>query len=133
MFNGHMIFTALQQHTHFTNALQTAGAKAFCHAATQTHMIQRGPVTYAARPASQHFTALRHISPSHICILNPDTPADHALKAAGFRQLMTPASVAEIDLTQPIRLYGKWRNALRKSQNTPIMTHHRPFHLAADP
>lgn len=133
MFNGSITSEALQQQHHFTNALQAAGAKAFFDHSTQAHFIQRGPITFAARPADpSQFSAMRRINPSNICVLNPDTPSPKSLKAAGFRQLMTPASIAEIDLTSPIKLHGKWRNALRKSEKSAIKTSHRPFKLTAD-
>lgn len=133
MFNVSMKLTALQQHPNFTNALQASGAKAFSCEITHSEFIQRGPFTYVARPHnSVAYAAMRHIGPSTICVLNPDSPAEMALKAAGFRQLMTPATVAEIDLTQPPRMLGKWRNALRKSERSAIKTKHRPFKLVND-
>jgi len=133
MFNSAMKTSALQQHKHFTNALQAAGVKAFLDASTNSHYIQRGPVTYIARPKKADKIAdLRQIDPNTICVVNADSPADISLKSAGFRKLMTPASVAEINLSKPLQPHGKWRYALRKSECSPVKTSHRPFKLTQD-
>jgi hypothetical protein len=133
MFNGAMEICAQQQHTHFTNALQTAGVKGFLDENTQTQYIERGPVTYAARTADPtRFRAIRAINPRKFCILNPDIVAPDALRQAGFRQIMTPASVAEINLTTPFHPLQKWRNAQRKAKAGPLTSQHRPFDPRGD-
>lgn len=125
-----MTCTAIQQHLHFTNALQASGVKAFSCIESGTHFICRGPITYIARP--ELITNLRHIRPATVCILNADSDINASLKHAGFRKVMTPASVAEIDLTNPPQMLGKWRNALRKAERSPIKTTHKPFHPNRD-
>ncbi len=123
--------TALQQSHHFTNTLQIAGVKSFYDEITQVNFVERGPVTYIARSTDMdQLPALRRINPRSICVLNPDSPSPDALRRAGFRQLMTAASVAEIDLTQPVQTHPKWRAALRKSQ--PATVQHRAFDATND-
>lgn len=122
---------ALQQSQNFTNTLQAAGVKAFYDEMTRVHIVERGPVTYIARgPDCADLRNLRRINPRSICLLNPDSPSPDALHRVGFHQLMTAASVAEIDLTQPVHAHPKWRAALRKSLTCSVQ--HRPFDPATD-
>ena len=133
MFNNVMETCALQQHINFTNALQIAGVKGFSDGKTQTQYVERGPVTYVARTTGMaHFHAIRKINPRTICVMNPDTSAPNALRKAGFRQIMTPASVAEIDLTHSFHPLQKWRNAQQKEEKSPITTTHRLFDSLKD-
>lgn len=128
-----MEICALQQHENFTNALQTAGVKGFFDESSQTHFVERGPVTYAARTANPAtFHAIRQINPRKFCVINPDAPHELCLRNAGFRQIMTSASVAEIDLSQPFQPLQKWRNTLIKAQKSRNTLTHRPFDIAND-
>lgn len=133
MFNSGMKTYALQQHENFTNALQIAGVKGFFDKEAEVNFVERGPVTYVARCSDpMKFHAMRRINPSTICVLNPDAPESGALRQAGFRQIMTPASVAEIDLTMPFRPLQKWRNTLNKANKSAGNLSHRPFDFAKD-
>ncbi|SFT76220.1 GNAT family N-acetyltransferase [Sedimentitalea nanhaiensis] len=57
-------------------------------------------------------------------ILSPDAPVP-ALAELGAVPLMTPATVAELDLTAPVEqrraaLHPKWRNRLKHAENGPL-------------
>ncbi len=129
MFNGAMKLVPLQQHIHFTNALQAAGINAFS-GQYNVQLIRKGPILFGTgirAEAADH--ARNSMGRCAFCILNTDTTDT---KPAGFRQIMTPASVAEIDLTQPVHPHVKWRNALRKAQNSPLKTQHHTFDAHRD-
>lgn len=133
MFNSAMETCALQQHINFTNALQIAGVKGFFDENSQTNFVERGPITYAARTTSAtNYRAIRGINPQTFCVLNPDSSHDIALRQAGFYQVMTPASVAEIDLSQIWQPLQKWRNALRKAQKSGGKIYSRPLDFVRD-
>jgi len=128
-----MEICALQQHAYFTNALQIAGVKGFFDEFTQSHFVERGPVTYVARTTdAAKFRAIRHINPRTFCVMNPDNQETDALREAGFRQIMTPATVAEIDIMRPFHPHQKWRNALRKAEKSPLKTTQRTFDTLSD-
>jgi hypothetical protein len=60
-----------------------------------------------------------------ITLLNDDATGNAVLRHAGFRQVMTPAHVAELDLTgtatdRIANAHGKWRNIWRKAQTSPL-------------
>lgn len=123
-----MEICALQQHINFTNALQISGVKGFFDETTQAQYVERGPATYIARSRDiTQFRDLRGINPRSFCVLNPDTAAPKALRHAGFRQIMTPVTVAEIDLTCTFHPLQKWRNALNKAEKSPLRAQHLPF------
>ncbi len=89
-------------------------------------MVQRGPIVFASRNDPANLSPqFRQAYPRRIFVANPDKPAPEQMRRAGFRQIMTPATVAELDLTRPMKPHGKWRNALRKSHNSALSTSHR--------
>ncbi|MBU2983204.1 GNAT family N-acetyltransferase [Lentibacter algarum] len=72
-------------------------------------------------------------------LINAERPQDApALRAAGFRQIMTPAHIAELDLSQTreqlrAAMQGKWRNRLAAAQARGLhQVHHRVFDPARD-
>ena len=107
----------LQQHPTFGAALNRLGRDVRhvdLPGAAPLQIIRRFGLTFAARgpvwsdKPDPH--ALRHTGP---IILN----ADHAgsLRTARYRMIMTPASVAEIDLRCAHSPHPKWRTSLRKT------------------
>ena len=60
-----------------------------------------------------------------IRLMNDEATGDAVLRCAGFRQVMTPAHVAELSLKgtptdRVTAMRGKWRNIWRKAQNGPL-------------
>ncbi|WP_458790717.1 GNAT family N-acetyltransferase [Yoonia sp. MH D7] len=124
-----MKIAPIQQHIHFTYALQAIGVKSFS-GENDVQLMRKGPLLFGTGiPAEAAHHARNSMGRCAFCVLNTDS-AD--VKPAGFRQIMTPASVAEIDLTQPLNPHGKWRNALQKAFNSPLKTMHRPFDAGRD-
>lgn len=123
----------LQQHPHFGAALARLGARAEylpLPGAAPLLRIRRFGVTFASRgpvwldttdPAMQA-GALRA---AKITLLNDDATGPMVLRHAGFRQVMTSAHVAELDLTgtatdRIAQMQGKWRNIWRKAGKSPL-------------
>lgn len=124
---------ALQQSRDFTRVLQSLGANAFSNPADVTQMIERGPVVMASRCDPRHLTPdMRNSHRGRIFVANPDRHDLAQMRRAGFRQILTPATVAEIDLRKPLAPHGKWRNAWRRANRGPIDTTHRPFRHSDD-
>ncbi len=123
----------LQQHHHYGAALQLIGATVtqqdIAGAAPMqvntrwgVSLASRGPIWHQDTDPETQIDGLRH---SKIRLINSDKGRSSAFKAAGYRQIMTPASVAELNLngTQTDRLArtkGKWRNIWRRAQASPI-------------
>lgn len=122
----------LQQHPNFGAALEGLGARVRrinIDGAAPTQIINRFGIDFAPRGPiwdAENPDALRR---SPLRIINADQPSD-VYRDAGFRQLMTPAHVAEIDLGDAdvlAKAHGKWRNAWRKSQKSNLKIQHAPF------
>ncbi|MBE0414590.1 GNAT family N-acetyltransferase [Yoonia sp.] len=82
----------------------------------------RGPIWDCATSPDAQIDALRC---AKITLLNDESTCPATLHRAGFRQVMTPAHVAELDLTgtaagRIARMHGKWRNTWRKAQKSPL-------------
>lgn len=133
----------LQQHPYFAAALAKNGVsvilgdpivtqRRFGHLGT-LRMVSRGPV-WADDPDErlQCYAALRRAG---VQIINAEHPDDRILRAAGYRQIVTPAHVAEVDLTRPDALAamsGKWRNRLFRAKGHGLSVTHRPFDRLRD-
>ena len=83
----------------------------------------RGPVWDTPCPQTLRRAALR--------LINAESPSP-VYRQAGYRQIMTGAYVAEIDLRgaaqdRLARAKGKWRNAWRKSQGTKLQVKQTRF------
>ncbi|MEQ8255559.1 MAG: GNAT family N-acetyltransferase [Roseovarius confluentis] len=138
---------ALHQHPRYGAAMQAIGAEvgwlalkdgADTPGTAQLLRRRLGPlrVTWLPRgpvlaPRTDPGSALMPLpGPS---IVQPDTPAmDCLFRSNGYRALLTPAHVAELDLTPGPKalfagLHGKWRNRLRAAKAGQLRTHHRPF------
>jgi hypothetical protein len=86
-------------------------------------LISRGPV-WCTQPGPRllepTISALRHP-----VVLNADGMAPEALRAAGFFQIMTGATIARLDLSGDVsirrgRMHQKWRNRLTNAEAGPL-------------
>ncbi len=114
----------LQQHPTFGAALKQLGADT-CQidigGTSPVQVIRRCGISFATRIRAYDPQLLRR---SPLRIINAETP-DKTYRQAGFRQIMTPAHVAEIDLTAPLQPHPKWRHSWRKST---VKIRHDIFH-----
>ena len=119
-----MKFCALQQHDHFTFALQHIGNAALTIESTQA--IDRGRVRYFGRLAEFDAQLIKFQRRRRIVVINAET--EHAaLRSSGYRQILTGASVARLDTTLPIAAHPKWRASLRTK---PPRIVHQPLSWA---
>lgn len=149
---------ALQQHPAYARAAGALGATARVFTATagghtvaSARMLERraGPVRalWLPRGPLWHRPAERGAVLSGLAatagrrtalIACPDRPEDApAFAAAGFRALLTPQYVAEIDLTRPpaerlAAQHGKWRNRLRRAGRAKLELGQRAFDPVRD-
>jgi hypothetical protein len=119
-----MIAQAIQQSDTYLATLQAMGVVAWRDETTDTVLLRRGPVTLASRCGTNLPTQ------RGICVVNPDTSG--RFQRTRFYQIMTAATVAELDLTTPMTPHQKWRNTLRKAQHGPLRVQHRPFDPVRD-
>ena len=105
----------LQQSPQFARALQAFGADV---SFTGPVILQRnigrlGSIAFASRATPES------VAGTAVHILNGETPCPRAYREAGFRQIITPAHIAEWNLCQPdprTALHPKWRNQLVKGE-----------------
>ncbi len=128
----------LQQHPTFGAALQLLGQDVRVIdlvGAAPLQAVRRFGMTFAPRGPiwtenADKTQGLRDRGPR---LLNSDTPNDDALKAAGYRKIMTTAHVAELHLDHPdpiARAKGKWRNIWRQAKNGPLIIKQQIFHAS---
>lgn len=106
----------LQQSPQFARALSAFGTTV---TASGPVVLYRnfgpfGTVAFASRATPEN------VAKTSVRILNGETPCPHAYRAANFRQIFTPAHIAEWDLQDHnLRgaLDGKWRNRLVKGES----------------
>lgn len=133
---------ALQQHPRYASALSAIGATvqrlAFydadrtigqtqivtrCLGPLRLNWLPRGPLWAASTDSAHHRAAVEalHGACRGQWLASPDTQRDaDMLRAHGYRALVTPQHVAELDLNQPenkrlAAQHGKWRNRLRRA------------------
>ena len=110
------LMTALQQSPAFAHALAAYGSDVSRHGSAvilQRRISCIGRIAFASRAAPTK------VADSPVRILNGETPCPRPYRAAGFRQIITQAHIAEWDLTQAdlrAGLHPKWRNQLGKSE-----------------
>ena len=96
-------------------------------------LISRGPVWAAGTTPADRVEDLSTLARGGPCLITPETAADAPLlRAAGFRQILTPAHVAELALApEPDQLRralaGSWRNALRRAEAGGTRVQNQPF------
>ncbi|MGJ8623577.1 MAG: GNAT family N-acetyltransferase [Yoonia sp.] len=139
---SHAPAVPLQQHPLFANALKHLGRDVVItpldHAAPLVavrvmgqKLASRGPVWERAVPDCDRRAAL---SGCGVRLLNPDAPDHTTLRPAGFRQIATAASVAELDLRgshadRQTAMQGKWRNRWRSANKAPVTFRQDGFDL----
>lgn len=131
----------LQQHPNFATALRGIGRDVFEIELLGAAPVQalsrfgfnfasRGPI-WADATARDNCDMLRR---SGLHIINSEGYDLCALRDAGFRQIQTATSVAELSLVGTIqerhaRMKSKWRNTLRRGQKAPLTVDTAPFCL----
>ncbi|SLN17289.1 GNAT family N-acetyltransferase [Pseudooctadecabacter jejudonensis] len=113
--------TPLQQSPEFLAALRAYGAFVASDApVVLKRYLGRAHVTFASRVRADQLG-------SRPRIVNAETDTPRAYRRLGYRQILTPAHVAEWDLTQPdLRraMSGKWRNRLVKGEAAGLRIRH---------
>lgn len=114
---GPMMSLPLQQSPAFARALEYYGATVNSHAPVilQRRFGPLGRVDFASRV---RLGDLAH----RPRIINGEDDAPEAFRAAGYRQIITAAHIAEWDLTHTAyarraAMHPKWRNQLRQAEN----------------
>lgn len=125
----------LQQHPNFGKALEMLGTSvqrvSICGAAS-TQIIKRFGIAFAPRGPLWNEENAQALRRSPLRVINAEA-ASNIYHEAGFRQIMTPAYVAELNLRDTdwlTKATGKWRNAWRKSQKPNLKLQHASFDRA---
>jgi hypothetical protein len=137
----------LQQHPNYAAMLTLLGREAReitlphdGHALVQSrvfgpfgrvNMVSRGP-TLKSTSDDNILDAIEYLREDNVQIINPAFPMDDLLRAAGYRQIMTPAHRAVLDLKQSDQertagMHGKWRNRFRSAERQNLTTKIQPF------
>lgn len=122
----------LQQHPSFGEALKRLGTnvqRISISGAAPTQMIKRFGIAFAPRGPLWNVEDADALRRSPLRIINAEYPSN-IYHEAGFRRIMTPAHVAELNLCDTCWLTkatGKWRNAWRKSQKSALKLQHASF------
>lgn len=115
----------LQQSEEFARTLAALGVPL---QSTAPVVIERrfgplGRISFASRLAASQIERPPRI-------VNLEYPEDARMRQLGYRQIITPAHVAEWDLTRPDRaagMTGKWRNQLRKGLSENLSLREIPW------
>ncbi len=124
----------LQQHASFGTALGLIGTpvkRIDIPGAAPTQIIKRFGIGFAPRGPIWQQENAQTLRDSPVRLLNAETASD-IYRTAGFRQIMTAAHVAELDLrgspeNRLLATHGKWRNAWRKAQKSRLNLQHTTF------
>ncbi|MDO6733124.1 GNAT family N-acetyltransferase [Octadecabacter sp. 1_MG-2023] len=124
--------TALQQSPEFARALTAYGADIASVAPVilRRRFARYGRVMFASRAVPSD------IADTPVQILNGETPCKRPYRAAGFRQIMTPAHIAQLDLTRDdlrAGMSGKWRNRLVKAERHGVRIRETTWDGSAHP
>ncbi|MDE0851674.1 MAG: GNAT family N-acetyltransferase [Yoonia sp.] len=147
-------FQPMQQHAHFASAMSALRLPMTtyalpAHGTAQVftrrirpfrrnfQMLSRGP--YWPEPPSKalQFEAVSQLRDQNVRLINAESITPELLTAAGYRQIMTPTSVAVMDLqhgpdVRRALMSIKWRNALRKAESAELRMHVRPYRHVSD-
>jgi len=97
-------------------------------------LISRGPHWFIDDPRARA-RALLALSPMGLRMIEAEQPCP-SLRLAGYRQVMTPAHVATLDLTCPtgleVGLHPAWRGSLNKARRAGLDITSAPFHQVCD-
>ncbi|THH36871.1 GNAT family N-acetyltransferase [Aliishimia ponticola] len=88
-----------------------------------TGLVSRGPVWTAGSTVSALKDGLSRVG--HRVLINAEPGQEHLLERAGLLQIMTPATVAELDLAagpdaMRAAMHQKWRNRLRRAERSAV-------------
>lgn len=90
-------------------------------------LISRGPVASCPQALENWLRGMAALQVKRPLIINADGPTPKALRAAGFWPLITPATLALLDLGEPdamfAAMYQKWRNRLRRARKADLQIH----------
>ncbi len=94
-------------------------------------MVSRGPIWRAITPEVR-IAGLSSLARSGVRILNLYEADDGSARNAGYRQIMTPASLALLGLhtsedEQIRQMKQKWRNRLYRALDAPLLYSNAPF------
>ena len=127
----------LQQHPKFSAALNRIGVSTAVidlPSAAPVQVIRRFGLNFAARGPIWHSGPhdADELKRSKLRLINSNGGDAKALCAAGFRQLMTPAHVAELALDRDLERHmaPKWRNIWRRAQHSALKIYNEPFDSA---
>jgi hypothetical protein len=100
-------------------------------------MLSRGPYWPEPPGKALQFEVVSQLRDQNVRLINAESIAPELLTAAGYRQIMTPASVAVMDLrhgpdVRRALMSIKWRNALRKAESAELRMHVRPYRHVSD-
>ncbi|SFR37799.1 Acetyltransferase (GNAT) domain-containing protein [Yoonia tamlensis] len=129
----------LQQHPQFADALMGLGTwvdTVTLPDAAPVQVITRFGVRFVSRgPVWTGEPDPHALRGAHLRLINSNGGDAQALYDAGYRQLMTPATVAELpvfaqqsDMVTQMR--SKWRNSWRRAQDSALAISAAPFHAA---
>lgn len=141
--------TPLQQHPQFAAALSGVGRpmdrlqlpyggtaqvmqRRVWPTRRQLRLVSRGPVWDQTPPATYQWEAMTTLRSAGVQIVNNESVPEEIMLAAGYRQIMTPATVAILDLRGSYgdwlaAMTAKWRNALRKAEYAGLTVRVAPF------
>ncbi|WP_135504822.1 GNAT family N-acetyltransferase [Roseovarius aestuariivivens] len=139
---------ALQQHSNYGAALRALGVtvnQLQADGATALLVRRRiGPVGLSWLPRgpviAQDGNAARlldHLPRGVSVAISETDQALNTYRAAGFRPILQPRQVAELNLTASVAArmaaqHGKWRNRLRRALDGPLQVSHRRFDPVRD-
>lgn len=147
-------FQAMQQHPYFASAMAGMGrpmifldlpghgkAQVFSRRIWPVHkqfrMVSRGPVWDDLPSEALQHEAVSVLRNNKVRVINAEDIQPHILKAAGYRQIMTPSYVGVLTLGHgpDVRrnlMSIKWRNALRKAEALNLRVEMRDYHHSID-
>lgn len=147
-------FQALQQHPFFGAALAGMGQPLAVvtlpgHGTAQVlsrrmrpfrkplKLVSRGPYWPELPSAALQYEAITTLRDQGVRVINAEDTSPQIMRAAGFRQIMTPASIGVLQLGHgpDVRrnlMSMKWRNALRKAETQNLRIEVRPYHHGID-
>lgn len=100
-------------------------------------MVSRGPLWRDDTNRAARRADLLTLRAAGVRIINAETHDPGLYQAAGYRQIMTPAHIATLDLTHPAlqrreAMSIKWRNRLRHAEGASLRVSFRDYHDATD-
>jgi hypothetical protein len=142
------IYTPLQQHQNYAAMLAILGracesitlpsgsvaliqSRSFAAFGT-LRMVTAGPNHPTTASPHERLKDIERLRDARVQIINPVSPDDHVMQAAGYRMIMTPAHDAVLDIALPAHerhaaMHGKWRNRLRSAQPARLNISIRPY------